>query len=284
MANENDLLASLISKIKKDALILPTLPEVALRVRSATEREEVSMTELADIIRQDPALAARIIKVANSALYRRSMSAESIQSALARIGMRQIRSIVTGAAMQQLFLCDNPIVENVMMTEWEDSVSVSSAACLLLQQYLERGGANPRELSVDGAQLAGLIHNIGVLPILAEAEQQPETVTSPYLLKKVLTRLSQPLGLNVLKNWGFGKEQLDVVRYWRDPDYNPAEPDYVVFVRLGAMACGLLERYGIDTDALAAEAVKEGLIPSADYVDEPAFTEPFDELKAAFDL
>ncbi|WKE66363.1 HDOD domain-containing protein [Gallaecimonas kandeliae] len=284
MANENDLLASLIDKIKKNALILPTLPEVALQVRTATEKNEISMEELADIIRQDPALAARVIKVANSAHYRRAMPVDSIQGALARIGMQQIRSLVTAAAMQQLFICTHPIIEDVMMGEWEESVCVSSAACLLLKDYLARGGANPRNLTVDGAQLSGLIHNIGVLPILAEAEEMPDAITSPYLLKKVLNRLAQPLGLNILRNWGFGEDQLKVVKYWKDGAYDASEPDYASFVRLGALACGLLQRHGLDTEALTKDAVAKGLLRSETYFDEPAFTEPFNELKEAFDL
>ncbi|WP_417362051.1 HDOD domain-containing protein [Gallaecimonas pentaromativorans] len=284
MANENDLLASLIHKIKNDSLILPTLPEVALQVRSATEKDEIALDELADIIRQDPALAARVIRMANTAHYRRVAAVDSIQGALGRIGTRQIRSMVTAAAMQQLFICSHPIIEDVMMTEWEESVSVSSAACLLLGSYLARGGANPRQLTVDGAQLAGLIHNIGVLPILAEAEQMPDAVTSPYLLKKVLNRLAQPLGLNILRSWGFNEDLLKVVRHWKAPDYQAPEPDYATFVRLGALSCGLLQRYGVDTDALIKEALAKGLIPSADYFEDPAFTEPLAELKEAFDL
>ncbi|EKE69559.1 putative signal transduction protein [Gallaecimonas xiamenensis 3-C-1] len=284
MANENDLLASLITKIKNDSLILPTLPEIALQVRDATEREDVSMDALADILAQDPALAARMTRVANSAHFRRAAAVDSIQGALSRIGMRQIRSLVTAAAMQQLFICSHPIIEDVMMGEWEESVSVSCASALLLQSYLAKGGSNPRDLTVDGTQLAGLIHNIGVLPILAEAERMPDAVTSPYLLKKVLARLSQPLGLNILRSWDFGEDQLKVVKHWKDPDYDAGVPDYATFVRLGALGCGLLQRHGLDTDQLAQTAVAQGLIPSEDYFDDPAFTEPFNELKEAFDL
>ncbi|WP_341503164.1 HDOD domain-containing protein [Gallaecimonas sp. GXIMD4217] len=284
MANENALLVSLIDKIKKDALVLPTLPEVALRIRSATDKDDVSMTELADIIRQDPALAARIIKVANSVLYRRAVAVDSIQGALARIGMQQIRSLVTAAAMQQLFICNHPIIEDVMVSVWEQSVEVSSATCLLLQNYLARGGANPAELTVDGAQLAGLVHNIGTLPILAEAEQMPDAVSSPYLLKKVLERLQQPLGLNIIKNWRFGEEFQEVIKHWADPDYDPSQPNYADFVRLGALASGHLISRGVDTDALAENYVARGILPSADYFEQDEFAQAYQDLKDSFDL
>ncbi|WP_192954698.1 HDOD domain-containing protein [Gallaecimonas mangrovi] len=284
MANENDLLASLITKIKNDSLVLPTLPEVALQVRGATEKDDFAMEELADIIRQDPALATRVIRIANTAQFRRAAAVDSIQGALARIGTRQIRSLVTAAAMQQLFICSHPIIEDVMMTEWEESVSVSSAACLLLKAYVDSGGPNPRQLTNDGAQLAGLIHNIGVLPILAEAESMPEAITSPYLLKKVLHRLSQPLGLNILRSWGFNDDLLKVVRHWKDDSYQVDEPDYATFVRLGALSCGLLQRFDLDIDAMTEEAVAKGLIPHKDYFEDAVFTEPLAELKEAFEL
>jgi HD-like signal output (HDOD) protein len=57
--------------ISKDQLQLPTLPEVALKIRDAAEREDISAADLAEVIGEDPSLAARVLKVANSPIPRR---------------------------------------------------------------------------------------------------------------------------------------------------------------------------------------------------------------------
>lgn len=68
MSNEHQLLVGLLKKLKDDALILPTLPEVAMRVQEVVGRPDSSLKQVAEIIGQDAAISARIIKVANSAL------------------------------------------------------------------------------------------------------------------------------------------------------------------------------------------------------------------------
>ena len=60
----------LIQDLESGQLQLPTLPEVALRVRDVVDDENASANQIADIIAQDAALSARLIQVANSPLYR----------------------------------------------------------------------------------------------------------------------------------------------------------------------------------------------------------------------
>ena len=61
---------SIIDDLENDRLPLPTLPEVAIRVRETTDDESASITDVAKIIETDAALSARIVQVGNSALYR----------------------------------------------------------------------------------------------------------------------------------------------------------------------------------------------------------------------
>ena len=56
--------------LEQDRLELPTLPEVAFKVRDVAERDEVTIPQLCRVIEQDPALAAHLIKVANSPMFR----------------------------------------------------------------------------------------------------------------------------------------------------------------------------------------------------------------------
>ncbi len=70
MSTENALLTILVDRINNDTLVLPTLPEVAVKVRQAADNPNVNLMQMADVISHDPALSARMIKVANSRLIR----------------------------------------------------------------------------------------------------------------------------------------------------------------------------------------------------------------------
>ena len=65
------LVADLDRSLADNDLKLPSLPEVALKIRNALTNEDVSVAEISRLIGSDPALAARIVKIANSALFYR---------------------------------------------------------------------------------------------------------------------------------------------------------------------------------------------------------------------
>ena len=75
-----------LKAIDDDSLVLPTMPEMALRVREVADDPNASIKQLAAIIGQDAALAARIIKVANSAIYRGAKVIEDLQYGPLAIG------------------------------------------------------------------------------------------------------------------------------------------------------------------------------------------------------
>ena len=93
MSTENALLTILVDRINNDTLVLPTLPEVAIKVRQAADNPDVNLMQMSDVISQDPALSARMIKVANSAIMGRSVKVSNLQQAVTRIGLRQIKNI-----------------------------------------------------------------------------------------------------------------------------------------------------------------------------------------------
>src|SRR5690606_18099638 len=95
--------ADIVQAIKTDSLVLPTLPEVALRVREVAEDPEADIAQLAKVIGNDAALSARIVRVANSPLLRASRNIEDLKTALMRLGIEYTCNIATGLAMQQMF-------------------------------------------------------------------------------------------------------------------------------------------------------------------------------------
>ena len=74
---------------------LPVMPEVAAKILSMAEHNlDISFKELEEIIRVDPGLTAKILKIANSALYARQREIKSLQMAITLLGFKNIKSLV----------------------------------------------------------------------------------------------------------------------------------------------------------------------------------------------
>lgn len=275
--HENALLAILLDQIKNDKLVLPTLPEIALRVKEAVDHPEASLHSIAEVIGKDPALTARMIKIANSAYYARAVKASNVTQAVNRIGLAAIKNIAISMAMEQLFICQNDVVFDYFDRTWNQSVAVASAATALLTGYRQRLPNSPIE--ADTLTLMGLIHNIGVLPILAEAEKHDGTFANATFLDGAISKLSKHIGVAIIRTWEFDKDYAVVVAKWDQFDYLPEAVSYLDFIRLGALHAGLLEA---ERDQLLERAVAKRLIGSLDEFSSEPFLERFEQIRDSF--
>ncbi|MGJ8694253.1 MAG: HDOD domain-containing protein [Thalassotalea sp.] len=279
MATENALYTILIEKIKQGALVLPTLPEVALKVRDAADDPDVNLNKMSEIIAHDPALSVGMLKVANSAVMGRSVKVETVNQAVTRIGLRQIKSIATAMAIEQIFVSENETVSMYMKKSWLKTVEVSSVAIALMTIYTKANKHTP--LTLDTLTLAALVHNIGVLPILTEAENHPEVFANPTFLQQAIVKLSSPIGAAVTRAWGFSEEFTHLVEGWSDLSNLPTEVAYVDFIRLGAVYHGVFKSESTQS-VLIKSYVNKGILPDEDYMNSAEFIELFNNVKAMF--
>lgn len=211
------------SEIADNKITLPTLPEVALRVRDAAANENTTSKQLADIVTTDTALSARILQIVNSPLYRSREKIDNIQVAIIRMGSKIVRDLVTSLVMQQMFQPTSDALDKHFRQTWDQSVTVSAMSRALASMC--------KRLNPDQAMLAGLIHQIGKLPILMMAESRPELANNDALLGQYLEELHPRVGKMIMDNWDF-PEALSIVP-WQYTDYtrNPSpEADYVDIV------------------------------------------------------
>ncbi len=202
MSLEQEFLNELVDAIKNDRLILPTLPEVALKIRDAVSDPEVNSATLSGVIGQDIALAARIIKVANSPLMRGAVVVDNLQLAITRMGINFVRNLATGLAMEQMFQATHDSVDKRLRRAWEHSLEVASISHVLASHFTK--------LKPDQATLSGLVHEIGILPILTLAEDNPEILEKEEVLDKIISRLHGRVGKAIMRAWEFPKELMDV--------------------------------------------------------------------------
>ncbi len=277
MSTQNALLTILVEKINNDTLVLPTLPAIALKVRKAADDPDINLNAMGDVVGQDPSLTARMIKIANSAYMGRTVKVTSINQAVTRIGLRQIKNIATALAMEQLFVSKNEVVGQYLKREWANTVNVVANSMAALQMYVAR--TKKRDLSLDTITLAALVHNIGVLPILTEAERHEEVFANPTFLEVAIEKLSGRIGGSIMREWGFGDEFVNISENWRDLGVIPDKLSYLDFVRIGAAMSGKMEN---QKDAVFNLAVQRGAIENVSDLTSDEFNDMRDAAKQIF--
>lgn len=201
---QNDLNEALAA----DKLELPVLPEIALAIRDATADPKTTATKMSAVISQDASVAGQLIKVANSSMYRGANEIEHLPMAISRIGLLNAANIATGLAMKQMFASTAPRAEQILRDSWRRATDIAGFASVNAKFFTR--------LKPDQATLAGLTHNIGVLPILKFASAHPKLLDDAALLDKVIEKLHPTLGLQILEAWEFPVEIREVpARYLR---------------------------------------------------------------------
>lgn len=230
----NDNSAQFFNTLKKavetDQLSLPTLPEVAIKIREAVECENNSAQQIADILLQDAALTTRLLQVANSPVYRSRSQIDDLTMAVTRLGTRVVRDLVICLAMKQIFQPSSKLLDQQFRELWATSVEVAAISRLI---------AGKTSLNPEQALIAGLIHNIGALPVLQMAEQDATLSKDPQALSQLIKDIQSPVGKLILSFWNFPTQLIDVVANWNKFDRQHTGPtDYTDIVQIAILQSG----------------------------------------------
>jgi HD-like signal output (HDOD) protein len=217
----------LIQAIDNDELVLPTLPEVALRVREAAEDPDIGIAQLSKVIGNDAALTARIVKVVNSPLLRTNKEITDLQMAVARLGINYTCNLATGLAMEQMFQATSDVVDRKMREVWNKSTEIAGICHVLCKHYTR--------LLPDQATLAGLVHQIGVLPILTYAEDHSELLADSISLNHVIEQIHPIIGDRILRTWEFPEQIAMIPSQYLDFSRDSAKVDYVDIVQVATL-------------------------------------------------
>ena len=142
-----------------------------------------------------------------------------------------------------------------LQKEWANTVNIVANSMAVLQVYIAR--TKKREMSMDTMTLAALVHNIGVLPILTEAERHPEVFATPTFLENAIDKLAGRIGASIMREWGFGDTFANVAKNWKDLSYMPENLSYIDFVRVGAAISGAIDS---QKDAVLNLAMQRGVV------------------------
>jgi len=249
---------SLKLRILETVTDLPSMPETVIKAREIIADANSSFDELSTVLETDQAIAARILKIANSAYYGLKGTVSSIQHASVVLGYKTLEELITVAGTSNLLGRDLKGYEQDAGDLWQHSLAVafgSKAIAARIESSLS-----------DDAFAAGLIHDAGKLaldPYLAERKEMfREFMTRGD--KSFLTAEKEVLGFDhaeiayeLCRNWSVPDTLTRAVRYHHDPSLSDKDVlAYIVHVAdaialmsgIGAGLDGML--YRIDDDAL----------------------------------
>ncbi len=266
----------LLEAIERNRLPLPTQPDIAIAIQEISQNPYVTIEELDNIIGKDPALTARIVRLANSPLVRGRVTINSLENAISRLGVRFVSNMAIGLAMEQLFLAKNKLIEQKLNDAWKHSGQIA-AASYVIANYTKM-------LPPDEAMLAGLLHEIGMLPILTYAETQPELLKNQAVLEELIQNHYAKLGEAILNSWQFPPNIASVpqkmTQYYRKIN-KPDLADVVLVAKILVLNGTTHPLAQIDRNEIPAFS-RLGLDPQEDLLLKPALQEPLQAAEALF--
>lgn len=219
-----DIVEEIVQRLKNDIIKFPVMPDVGIKVKELLQNDDTTIEELASVIKSDPTLTSKLISLSNSSLYRGTKLTQTLEEAIARIGLRQTESYVFTLSQRGLFHSNNTLCAEHMNRLWDHSLATGAAARATAAHL---GLANPENYFT-----MGVLHDIGILLLL----QLLQTIhNGGHLLEKetieeILTRLHCQFGASLLKNWGFSEEFVDIAQHHHCVAYLNDNTETVVLI------------------------------------------------------
>jgi diguanylate cyclase (GGDEF)-like protein len=265
-----------VEQLLQDEVKLPSPPTIAVRILEVVRRDDFSFVDLAQVIQTDPALAGRVLRVANSSFYSLSRNVTTIETAVAIMGVNAVKNIALSFILAQAF--QGPRGERFDFERlWRRSITAAVAAQLISKAIGFRS---------DETFIASLLQDIGIatLAVLRKddylAVLDEKTVTGlpvTTVEKKVFGFDHQEVGAELLRIWGLPDSVYLPIRHHHDVDRAPQAIRSLCAVlwasdRLSAIYHGtgisknvrackeiLAQRFGLNEDSASAliDAVAE---------------------------
>ncbi|MVF20803.1 MULTISPECIES: HDOD domain-containing protein [Methylocaldum] len=225
---QNPLLQLCYQEMRAKKLVLPTLPDISLKIRKAINDDRANNSKIARVVQIDPAITARLIHIANSPLYHGRKKIESCPEALTRLGLKAAQHLITTFSLKAVFIAKSSQIRKRMHELWAHSSYVAAICAVLAHKT--------RGFDPDRAMLAALVHDIGTVPVLTFADRHPELIADPRHLDQAIQTLRAPVGAMILRKWNFPPDFEDVTvhaeNWFRD---HPGAPDYTDLVILSQL-------------------------------------------------
>ncbi|MBK6318047.1 MAG: HDOD domain-containing protein [Dehalococcoidia bacterium] len=254
--------ASRASSILSAIEALPPLPAVALRVMEVAQNPKSSASDLALVVSSDPGLSGRLLRVVNSAAYRRAREVTSVQEALVTLGFVQARNMAISGAIAGAYAPDALNALFRIEVFWRHSIAVAFKAAEL--------AGKSRRLDVPTAFTAGILHNMGRLAMFyADATALDQAIAACLARGETLEALEGELlgydhaevGGLLAKRWNLPADIQEAVAR-----HHSAEPDDVTLAAVVSVADRFVTANGLQAGYIIPPAYGELRVPTPDFL------------------
>ncbi|MCJ7601226.1 MAG: HDOD domain-containing protein [Desulfobulbaceae bacterium] len=204
---------------------LPTLPAVASRINREMASESLNAKLLGEIIIDDTALAAKILRLANSAFYGLQKQVTTLNKAVMILGFNTVKNLALSVSIYSFFK-ERPGSPIDVKGLWLHSLGCAVAAKIITEKLNKKLG--------EDAFLFGILHDIGKIVSINAMPQDYEKIL--LLIRErhmpegdaemeVMGFNHQRLGSQLLEIWKFPDNIVQAVKYHHDPQLKTAKID-----------------------------------------------------------
>lgn len=244
----NDLRATITRWLEDGHVDLPLLPRVANQVLTLANDPQADAARLSALIQQDQALAAQILRIANSPAYLPRSPIVSLQQAIAWLGLNMLAGIAFSVSVQSgIFKIGG--YDREVKALWRHALATGLYGKAIARRIRH---------NVENAFLCGLLHTIGkpvLLHVLLAARDAGEAPFPWSLLENLLEEFHVPAGVKVAEVWALPGPVKEAIELYRDDRYHEAtSPTKGAIITCLAhhLASHLLDPHTVDEEALRA--------------------------------
>jgi len=210
MAQNGPLLDRIIQLIESGRLSLPVYSPAALKMQEFVANKIEDIGEIEDLILGDQALAAEVLRAANSPFFCGLSPVRTVRNAIIRLGTQQMRRLVILVSERTKYRANHPELHRMLVELWRHA-STTALAAQWLSKRLQSTGIE------EICFLGGLMHDIGKLIILRALdkiiqEDDSELPLSPDLLYETLQTAHCQLGHKLLQKWNVPEIYCQIAR------------------------------------------------------------------------
>lgn len=254
--------SSVIDKLEhiKD---LPTLPQVILHFQEELQSRYCDATSITRVVSEDPAIVAKVLKVANSPLFKVSKEVVDVQKAIVSLGMYEVYNIVLAMSTINLFKKSKHVDYKKF---WSHSMSVAFGTGILAD-HSGRGHKHLGDHVKMLAFTAGLLHDVGLLVLdqhfpelyekVIETMSETEGKTIWEAEEEVLGGTHAEVGGVLLKKWGLPVGTIAGITHQLDPEKGGEHAQVCNLIQLSNHICdehaldnGVKDAPGSNVDAV----------------------------------
>jgi HD-like signal output (HDOD) protein len=211
---------ALAQEMSAGKIEIPSFPDVAVRIRQVLADDNCTSAQVAKVVGAEPGMTAKLLQMANSvALNPGGNKINELKSAVARIGFANVRTASLAYAMQQIRNAPSLApIRKPLNDLWEHSVKMAAMAYVAARRWAR--------VSADQALLAGLMHGVGKVYILARSAEHAALFADAARYQQIVDDWHAAIAKAVLESWDIHPDIIEAIGAYEQLDRRgDHEPD-----------------------------------------------------------